>query len=41
MNIQLFDNYSIQIAENANEFDEFFRLNRPKVFTENIFLSEL
>jgi len=39
MDIKLFDKYRIQIADDLKEFDDFFAVNRPKVFDNDIDLN--
>lgn len=36
MDIKLFGNYSIRIAESEKEFDEFFKRHRPVLFSQNV-----
>lgn len=36
MNLPLFDNYSFSIAENTQEFSEYFSQNRPLIFEDNL-----
>ena len=36
MNLPLFDNYSFSIAENTQEFSEYFSKNRPLIFEDNL-----
>lgn len=36
MDIKLFDNYSIKIADDVKEFSSFFSQNRPVLFSDNI-----
>lgn len=36
MDIKLFDNYSLRIADDVKEFSKFFSQNRPVLFSGNI-----